>query len=81
MNRQIGLTDIDLKSHFGTTRYNGKSVLYCIMYLENKTKTVIYVNLGKAVLPTDNVWLQISGKTENVKAARGMIQEKLDEYY
>ena len=81
MFRKNEQTDRLTRSHFGTTRYNGKPVLYCIMYSENKTKTVIYVNLGKAVLPTDNVWLQISGKTENVKAARGMIQEKLDQYY
>ena len=48
---------------------------------ENQTKTVVYVNLGKAVRPEENIWLSITGKKENVRRAREMLQEKLDQFY
>ena len=49
--------------------------------LENQTKTAVYVNLGKAVRPEENIWLSITGKKENVRRAREMLQEKLDQFY
>ena len=50
-------------------------------FSENQTKTVVYVNLGKAVRPEENIWLSITGKKENVRRAREMLQEKLDQFY
>ena len=51
------------------------------VFSENQTKTVVYVNLGKAVRPEENIWLSITGKKENVRRAREMLQEKLDQFY
>ena len=52
-----------------------------MFFSENQTKTVVYVNLGKAVRPEENIWLSITGKKENVRRAREMLQEKLDQFY
>ena len=55
--------------------------MFCYFNLEHQTKTAIYVNLGKAIKPHENVWLSISGRSTNVESARKLIQEKLDNFY
>ena len=55
--------------------------LNVFFHLEHQTKTAIYVNLGKAIKPHENVWLSISGRSNNVQSARKLIQEKLDNFY
>ena len=48
---------------------------------EHSTKTEIFIDFKKAISPSDNVWLSITGATENVKLAREQIQKKLDNFY
>ncbi|CBY20230.1 unnamed protein product [Oikopleura dioica] len=45
--------------------------------IEQKTKTVIYVDTKKIKHGKDNVWLSITGNASAVAAAREIIQTKL----